>query len=287
MVGGDDYHWKGLSPYKNCEICKNQIAYMVHDAMKTEFIIHADDFGHSPEVNACIDECFQRGWISETSLMVNMPGFDSAVKFASRETNCGMTGYKHLVGLHLNLTEGQPLTERLKHCPRFCSSDGHFNKVFHRSLNGRFFLSHIEQLAVEEEIEAQIQKFIKIGGVMMRIDSHHHVHTDWSIYRLLKPLAIKYGFLSMRISADLHASGIVKKIYKSFFNRTVRRQFRTTEHFDNVENCVVSPFGETIEVMVHPLQHEGRICDEKVPMQERVVRLETCPSCSIRRWNHV
>ena len=139
------------------------------------FVVHADDFGYSKSVNQCIDKCFAEKWLSETSLMVNMPACDEAIEIARRH------GYSHRVGLHLNLTEGEPLTDQIKECPRFCSKEGQFNKVFHLSTHGRFFLTPKEKRSVNQEILAQLKKFCSYGNLMMKVDSHHHAHTDWSI----------------------------------------------------------------------------------------------------------
>ena len=242
----------------------------------TEYILHADDFGISDSVNVCVDACFMKGKLSETSLMVNMPMSDSAVALAMRN------GYERVVGLHLNMSEGYPLTESIRKCPRFCNSDGAFNKLFHLSMRSRFFLSLQEADAVRLEIEAQIRRFCSFGGLMKRIDSHHHVHTDWSIYRILKPLAIRYGFTSMRISADLHMVRFHKEIYKRIINCDIRRNFATTTHFDAVCKELLVPLSGSVEVMVHPLMHDGILSDTDVPYEEQMALLGSVPDSIIR-----
>ena len=74
-------------------------------------IIHADDFGINESVSRCIAECIDRGWVSETSLMVNMPYADDAVELARQR------GFDERVGLHLNLSEGRPLTREILRFP--------------------------------------------------------------------------------------------------------------------------------------------------------------------------
>ena len=249
--------------------------------MKTEYIIHADDFGHDSEVNACIDECFARKWLTETSLMVNMPGCDEAVALASRR------GYRQCVGLHLNLTEGFPLTKKIRQCSRFCSPEGEFNRRFHMSIPGRFVFSAKETDAVAEEIEAQLLKFVSIGGMMMRIDSHHHSHTDWAVWRILKPIAEKYRFESMRISADLHPVGFLRDLYKSFFNAAVRRSFKTYDHFDCVGASLSSGSDGMVEIMTHPKFRNGIICDTDIPFESQIEKVSQVCDSTIRRWSHV
>ena len=250
-----------------------------------EFILHGDDFGISADVNACVETCFRNGWLSETSLMVNMPACDAAVEQARR------SGYAHLVGLHLNLTEGVPLTEPIKACPRFCDADGRFNANFHRSTRGRFFLSAQETAAAQAEVAAQLDRFCAYGGLMMRLDSHHHAHTNWALYRFLKPMALQRGFRAMRLSADLHRVRLDKELYKRLLNRDMRRAFETTTHFDGAGGALelgrrTPPARDriTVEVMVHPLTHDGALCDTEAPFDALVAQLRQVPDSTIRTW---
>lgn len=232
-----------------------------------QFIIHADDFGKNESVTRAIDDVMKCGLCNETSLMVNMHYSDDAVSIARRN------GYADKVGLHVNLTEGTPLTDRIRRCPRFCNQDGTFNKKFHMKSCSRFLLSLEERKAVSEELSAQLDKFSRYGGLMMRIDSHHHIHTDWSVYHLLKPLALAKSFKSMRISADLHKVRIDKEFYKRLYNRDVRRHFDTTDHFDGANNAGLFCGSGTVEVMVHPMFVDGILCDACIPYEKSIRKL--------------
>ena len=227
-----------------------------------QIVIHADDFGKDESVTHAICMVITGGVCDETSLMVNMPYADEAVRLARQN------GFSERVGLHLNLTEGVPLTEKILSCKRFCDANGLFNKKFHSSALGRFRLSRDESNAVEEEIVAQLLKFISYGGLMMKIDSHHHVHTDWAIYRILKPLALEYRFRSMRISADLHCVGILQQLYKGLYNRDVRRYFETTDHFDGATTVSLKHEGGISEAMVHPMFVDGVLFDTSTPYEK-------------------
>ena len=242
----------------------------------TEFVIHADDFGFDESVTACIDECFRRRWLSETSLMTNRPNCDAAVALARRH------GYAHVVGFHLNLTHGTPLTEPIRRCPRFCNADGRFNRYFHGTTKRRCYMTPRERAAVQEEIAAQIEKFCSYGGLMPKVDSHHHSHMDWLVYRILKPLALANGFTEMRRFTDLHAVRLDKEIYGRFFTWDVRRHFRTTDHFDGVNERLLAGPGGVTEVMVHPLLKDGVLCDTAVPYEDHVKRLQAVPDSFIR-----
>ena len=71
-------------------------------------IVNADDFGLNQSVNRAIAESFRNGLCLNTTLIVNMPYADEAVEIAYKE------GFSDRVGLHLNLTEGVPLTEPIR-----------------------------------------------------------------------------------------------------------------------------------------------------------------------------
>ena len=43
-----------------------------------QWIINADDFGLSQEVNSAVVQCFRDGTIDRTTLLVNMPQTDAA-----------------------------------------------------------------------------------------------------------------------------------------------------------------------------------------------------------------
>ena len=228
-------------------------------------IIHADDFGINESVSRCIAECIDRGWVSETSLMVNMPYADDAVELARQR------GFDERVGLHLNLSEGRPLTREILRFPRLCTADGVFNKAFHMRQLTRFILSKPERNAIKDEIKAQLEKFMSYGGLMRRLDSHHHVHTDWVVYRELFPLAKEFGFGGMRLSATLHKVGLVLALYKKIFNWQLRRNFLTRDEFDGFfKRCIhESKVGKNVEVMVHPMySEEGIILDSNKPYSE-------------------
>lgn len=229
-------------------------------ARSMPLIIHADDFGINESVSKCIAECFAKGWVTETSLMVNMPYADDAIELAKRE------GFANKVGLHLNLSQGMPMTDAIKAFPRLCNSDGTFNKRFHHSFVTRFLLSRAESAAIKKEIEAQIEKFCSYGGLMMKLDSHHHVHTDWSVYRILEAVALANGIKALRISATLHKVGPIKELYKCFLNKRIRARFETCNHFDGYNESMISVLeaGCSVELMTHPMYGaDGRILDTK------------------------
>lgn len=220
-------------------------------------IVNADDFGMDRNRTEAIRECFRNGFLTTTTLMVNMPYNEQAVVDARSD------GFADNVGLHLNLTQGVPLTENIRQCPNFCSRDGVFSGAFHRSKLSRFMLSSMEQKAVAEEIRAQMAVFCKYELPMKHLDSHHHAHTDPSILSIVLPLAKEYGFRSVRMSRNLPAGGgVLKRMYKWIVNNRIERSgFVHTDYFGAVEAVVkaVELLDEDccVEIMTHPLYSQG------------------------------
>jgi predicted glycoside hydrolase/deacetylase ChbG (UPF0249 family) len=215
-------------------------------------IVNADDFGASLEVNKAIDYAFKHRIINRATLMVNMPFVQDAVNLALRG------GYLDRVGLHLCLDAGEPLTEEINEYYLFGRKD-----FWKRKINN-IYISKKVRNAIEKEIEAQIQEYIRLGGTAMHIDSHHHVHHIPSILPSVILLAKKYGFKSMRISRNI-GSGIspLKRIIKKWINYRISKNFETNTYFGNMQNYRDSDLNEVdnFEIMVHPCIKDGKYCD--------------------------
>src|SRR5580698_5011889 len=150
-----------------------------------KIIINADDFGYSTTVNEAVLRSFQRHLVTSTSLMANMPGFEDAVRLV-RENNI----LQDRVGIHLNLTEGCSLSEDIRGFSKFCQPSGAFQ---YRRQGSLFFLNEPEQKAIYTEIKAQLDRLITAGIRPSHLDSHHHVHTEWAIGKLVIRLGKEYG----------------------------------------------------------------------------------------------
>lgn len=217
-----------------------------------KLVVNADDFGIDENRTTAILECFRLGAISRTTAMVNMSYFMTAVEVIKS------MGLVDRMGLHLNLTEGVPLTARMRECRVFSDGGGCFTGDFHRCGKMRLWLPAGTEVILRDELRAQIEKFLASGAVLLHIDSHHHVHTDYSVARVLLPLLREYGFKSIRKSRNLCVGvSFPKRIYKAFFNRYVTRGRVSTDWFGSFEDFQQCLNGigtnDSVEVMVHPM----------------------------------
>jgi predicted glycoside hydrolase/deacetylase ChbG (UPF0249 family) len=221
-----------------------------------KIIVNADDFGYNIAINKAILRSFQSMLITSTSLMVNMPGFEDAVQLVSTQRFLSKK-----IGLHLNLTEGYPLSQEIRKCRRFCDGSGLF--IYHRK-QPLFFLTPQEQKAIYQEMKAQIEKMIQAGIIPSHLDSHHHVHTEWAIMKLAIRLGKEYGVKKIRLTRNMgKQKGYSKKAYKYFLNGYLKHfaGITGTNYFGDIDDMremmkARPPKGKTIEIMVHPCLDE-------------------------------
>ena len=68
-----------------------------------KLIVNADDFGLTDGVTFGILSAIERGIVTSTTMMVNMPGTQTAAEIARKAPALA-------VGLHINISLGSPLT---------------------------------------------------------------------------------------------------------------------------------------------------------------------------------
>ncbi|MDE2008561.1 MAG: ChbG/HpnK family deacetylase [Candidatus Omnitrophica bacterium] len=153
-----------------------------------KLIINADDFGLSRGINKGIIELFNSGVLTSASLMVNMPGFEDAVR--SIRDNPGLG-----VGLHINVLRGRPVSP-VEGVGSLC--EGGF---FHGNVNRLAALCYTGKRCLEEfavECRAQIEKALSRGVRITHLDSEKHVHILSPLFKVLLTIAGEYGILKIR-----------------------------------------------------------------------------------------
>ncbi|MBP5384808.1 MAG: ChbG/HpnK family deacetylase [Lachnospiraceae bacterium] len=236
-------------------------------------IRNADDFGKNEDVTRAILTCFANGSIDRTTLMVNMPDAARAVEEAKK------AGLQDRVGIHLNLTEGMPLSEPIRSNPVFCDENGRFHARFRQKKLYRLHMDRETEEQIYTELGAQLALYREWGLKLFHVDSHHHVHTDLTVYKALKRLAVEYRFSSVRISRNLYRGGSpANRIYKGWYNRAVRGLCESTtdlfgsfidlkEYATPEENRDLIA-SRPVEIMMHPMYDaSGTLTDTDTPME--------------------
>lgn len=150
-------------------------------------IINADDLGMNAERDRGIFRAFATGVVSSASLVANGSCFATA---AAGAREAGMP-----VGVHLNLSEGSPLTGPIG---GVTDDNGRFpGKTALRSalLAGNFDLG-----AIRRELAAQVERVRSAGLVPDHLDSHQHFHLFPTLAPLVVELAQSSGIAALRRS---------------------------------------------------------------------------------------
>lgn len=147
--------------------------------MTRKLIVNADDFGLCQGVNRGVVTAFRQGIVTSTTMMVNMPGFPSAVALATEFPALA-------VGLHLNLTYGRPVLP-VEQVGSLVDSGGSFVR------NPRFVLANGRTEEMRAEFRAQVERFQTTGLPLSHLDTHHHLHLAEQVLDLVAGLARELG----------------------------------------------------------------------------------------------
>ncbi|MEN6316039.1 MAG: ChbG/HpnK family deacetylase [Clostridiaceae bacterium] len=207
-------------------------------------IINGDDFGLTKSCTLAIAEAFKQGKITSTTMCANGAYFKDAVKLAEENS------LQNRIGIHINLTEGKPLTEPISHDSFFCCADG----FFHGQIDRRKKLAKEQNLNVFREVAAQIDKLISNGIEITHVDSHHHIHTAPNLTDIILQVMKEYNLQKLRISRNIGDIQIHKKLLKDLFNLRLKlKGYKSIELFGSL-NDIKHEINEdkSLELMVHP-----------------------------------
>lgn len=153
-----------------------------------KIVVNADDLGYSAHRDRGIFDCFQKGYISAASLMVNGP---TAVAAAGQAVEVGLC-----MGLHLNLTEGAPVADNVSSLIHADGTMCYKNEFWAMSRNpSPTFLEDVKKEAV-----AQLERFKLLSGQYpIHVDGHQHVHIAPGVATVLAGVFATYGVTSVRI----------------------------------------------------------------------------------------
>jgi predicted glycoside hydrolase/deacetylase ChbG (UPF0249 family) len=138
-------------------------------------IVNADDFGLTGGVSRGILDAHARGIVTSTTVLVNRP-IDPALVEALSASGLG-------VGLHLNLTLGDPVTDP-RRVPSLVDADGRFVR------DAREAAARASKDEARIELGYQIDAFRALmGRFPTHLDSHHHVGCHEPILELVLDFA--------------------------------------------------------------------------------------------------
>jgi hopanoid biosynthesis associated protein HpnK len=238
-------------------------------------IVNADDFGLSPGVNRGIVGAFRDGVLSSTTMMVNMPSFDDAVRLAKENPDLP-------VGVHLSLIWGGPIAPAEK-VPTLVDSNGEF-PANAKGLALRYVTGRLADAEVRTELQAQIKRFLDAGLAPTHVDTHKHIHCLPRVLDALIAVATEMGVSKIRLPIEApiattpqpksSLSARAKVAILRALLRGARRKFAaagitTTDHFaglrdseklntEALERILAGLQPGVTEIMCHPGESEER-----------------------------
>lgn len=156
-----------------------------------KIVFNADDFGYSRAVNFGIIDSFKFGVVRSTSILVNTPGFEHAVKLYHENMSDGLG-----VGIHLNLMMGKPVSAMK--LETLTDANGNFYKFALFDSNKDYF----DKNEIETEFEAQIERAMAAGIRLTHIDSHYGIHMQNPIFEVAVKIAQKHDLPLRMVDAN-------------------------------------------------------------------------------------
>lgn len=240
-------------------------------------VLHADDFGINRAVTDGILDAVSRGALTSTSVLANAPDCLRAIAawkdLAPRGPACDF-------GVHLNLTQGRPLTGR-RYPRELLDRHGRFPGIgglFVRLLAA----SRAQRRAVHQELAAQIERVAQLGVTITHLNGHQYVELLPPVREAVFDLANNYGIgvvrcaLERGMASTLRGFGIhkralaeVKRRFAVQFAHRLRRcdlaapgHFFGTAHAGQIDSAVLQRFlaiarqnvaeAAIVEIGMHP-----------------------------------
>ena len=256
-----------------------------------KIIINADDLGLTKEANYGILKAFERGYVTQTTFIVNARESREGAAIAH---NCG---FDDKTGLHLNLSEGYPLTDDIKkyskyvkngkfcYIPEFMKEETYTKSplyTYSASTQSPAFKEEVH--ALRKELEAQIQQFIAYRFSCRHIDSHCNQLVDLPVWLAVKPLLQRYGFTTIRgIFHSFQRNEIYNEIYRSWLHSELQSTgLKHLSYISSIRKFIMNKQQLSneaiIELYVHPILVNDTLIDNftgGIPLDDNISQLST------------
>ena len=224
-------------------------------SFRKQLVVNADDFGFTPDVNQGIVEAHRRGILTAATLMANGDAFDDAVRLAGETPGLD-------IGCHLVLIGGRSLVT---------------GTPFPRTVAQLVAALVRREIAVYDELAAQVRRIVDAGIRPTHLDTHKHTHLAPPVLDAVARISREFGVRWVRRPFDfpLHAlpgaipramrlSSAALGLMRKRLHRVLEKHgCRTTDHFagfqitgrfraaELVALMSLIPEGST-ELMCHP-----------------------------------
>jgi len=234
-------------------------------------IVNADDYGYFECVSKGILQAAAHGIVTATGVFATARHF---AEHAAWLRNCEALD----AGVHLNLTDGAPLTSEMEKALSRWS--GRFPGKF--SVAVAVLSGAIKVEDVRREWRAQIERCFESGLSVRFLNSHEHVHMLPSLFPVASALAGEYGIAHLRFpTAEFARSWAPGPLFRSAIMRTLetinRRAATPAAEFLGMapsgrldpayleRNVTRLCAGRVYELMCHPGQFDaGEVSDPRL-----------------------
>jgi predicted glycoside hydrolase/deacetylase ChbG (UPF0249 family) len=155
--------------------------------MTIQLIINADDYGYFPCVSLGIIEAAHSGGLTATGILANSPDLIMQLKWLDAVPQLDL-------GVHLNLTSKQPLTQAMR--DKLSLWRGDFPSAYEMSF--MIAVGQINLTVVRDEWCAQIEACQ--SKKLLFLNSHEHIHMFPMLYPLALALAKEYSIPYVRMT---------------------------------------------------------------------------------------
>ena len=178
-----------------------------------QIALHADDLGMNPAVTDGIVQGFERGLLTSTSLLSNAPDAARALDCLQQLELCHLQGsltsmarrerlqdpaQPFDLGIHLNLTQGRPLTGS-RYPAELLDASGYFPGIF--CLFRRLRQSgESVAAAIEEELTCQVQFMLDRGHRPSHINGHQYIEMLPVMGHVVESLLEKFHIPFVRVA---------------------------------------------------------------------------------------
>lgn len=208
-------------------------------------IINADDLGLTPGCNQGIIKALTEGIVTDTTLLVNTDYTQDAVEQLKQHNI-------NRVGLHLNLTFGQPLLP-CNEVSSLVDENGRFRRKVAETV------TYMKPSEIKRELTAQIEKFQATGLGMTHLDSHHHVHIYPEVLDIAIGLARGLG-VPLRQGNTVVCQAI-RTAYVTTTDAISLEFYAQNASLENLQQIIKNQQDGTLEIMCHPAEPDQLLYD--------------------------
>jgi hopanoid biosynthesis associated protein HpnK len=196
-------------------------------------IITGDDFGLAVPVNEAVEQAYQHGVLTTTSLLVGAASAADAI--ARAQANPGLR-----VGLHLAVCEGLPVCNS-QDIPDLVNAQGELHGPLRAIVS--FFLRPSLRDQIEREMRAQFEAFRATGLALDHVNGHNNMQLHPAVMSILISLAHEYGARAIRVSTEPLLISMKAACHRGALPGGVRRRPRAPLWIRVVQWLAIKPWG--------------------------------------------